>query len=289
MLPEAAGSCREDVKLGRSSGWNPIRAERSRYGIYAIVHKTSVDHVNKYRGLPDDTRDLHGNHTFAISSLRQSDKYARSDVTMTVDLHPRESRDLWFKPADQETTAQVTKPSRIAEYPRSGSAPTLDLLTGEFLGYWKQHAPGKWFRQAKIRTLKEGREGDGQEVEGLRRSRRVDGQEPEEQKPLEVVEREAKALRMPKREAREAEKAAAAAQPVVEPAAEGDHAPPEAADPKTGSRKSKPVTASTTSEGGVNLVESPTSQEKEDVPEPRRWSKLWKFWVMIQTLKRKLR
>ncbi|OWZ04081.1 hypothetical protein PHMEG_00024081 [Phytophthora megakarya] len=94
------------------------------------------------------------------------------------------------------------------------------------------------------RTQKEGREGDGQEVEGLRRSRRVDGQEPEEQKPLEVIEKEAKALRKAKREAREAEKAAAAAQPVVEPAAEG-----------------RPC-------GGVNLVESPTSEEKEVVPEP---------------------
>ncbi|OWY94943.1 hypothetical protein PHMEG_00035189 [Phytophthora megakarya] len=36
-----------DVKLGRSSGWNPIRAERSRYCIYALVDKTSVDQVGK--------------------------------------------------------------------------------------------------------------------------------------------------------------------------------------------------------------------------------------------------
>ncbi|OWY95861.1 hypothetical protein PHMEG_00034022 [Phytophthora megakarya] len=118
------------------------------------------------------------------------------------------------------------------------------------------------------RTQKEGREGDGQEVEGLRRSRRIDGQEPEEQKPLEVIEKEAKALRKAKREAREAEKAAAAAQPVVESAAEGDHVSPEAADPEPGGRKPKPVTAGRTAEGGVNLVESPTSEEKEVVPEP---------------------
>ncbi|OWZ11408.1 reverse transcriptase [Phytophthora megakarya] len=62
-------------------------------------------------------------------NLRQADEYARSDVTMTVDLHPGESRGywkqkdpyLWFKPADQETTTEITKPT-----------------------------PGKWFRQAKI-------------------------------------------------------------------------------------------------------------------------------------------
>ncbi|OWY95141.1 hypothetical protein PHMEG_00034932 [Phytophthora megakarya] len=34
-----------DVKLGRSSWWNPIRAERSRYCIYAFVNKTSVDQL----------------------------------------------------------------------------------------------------------------------------------------------------------------------------------------------------------------------------------------------------
>ncbi|OWY91735.1 hypothetical protein PHMEG_00039565, partial [Phytophthora megakarya] len=93
------------------------------------------------------------------------------------------------------------------------------------------------------RTQKEGREGDGQEVEGLRRSRRVDGQEPEELKPIEVIEKEAKSLRKAKREDREAKKPVAAAQPVVEPAAEGDHVSPEAADPETGGRKPKPVTA----------------------------------------------
>ncbi|QQA74039.1 retroviral-like aspartic protease (plasmid) [Bacillus licheniformis] len=26
----------------------------------------------------------------------------------------------------------------------------MDLLTGESRGYWKYHAPGKWFRQAKV-------------------------------------------------------------------------------------------------------------------------------------------
>ncbi|OWZ11756.1 hypothetical protein PHMEG_00015179 [Phytophthora megakarya] len=79
-----------------------------------------------------------GNYTFAISSLRKADEYARSDVIMTMDLHPGESRgyrkqqdpDLGLKPADQAITAEITK--------------------SKSRGYWKHHAPGKWFRQAKI-------------------------------------------------------------------------------------------------------------------------------------------
>ncbi|POM77111.1 Hypothetical protein PHPALM_5556 [Phytophthora palmivora] len=50
---------------------------------------------------------MHGNHTWAIASLRK-DEYARSNVVMELDLLPGESR-----------------------------------------GYWKYHAPGKWFKQAK--------------------------------------------------------------------------------------------------------------------------------------------
>ncbi|OWZ17067.1 Eukaryotic/viral aspartic protease [Phytophthora megakarya] len=67
---------REDVKLGRSPGWNPVRAERSRYYIYAYVNKATTDR---------------------------------------------------------------------------------DLKRGESRGYWKCHAPGKWFRQVKIsgRTIQE--------------------------------------------------------------------------------------------------------------------------------------
>ncbi|OWY93537.1 LOW QUALITY PROTEIN: hypothetical protein PHMEG_00037036, partial [Phytophthora megakarya] len=99
---------------------------------------TSVDQVSKQRYLPNNTRDLHGNNTFAISCLCQADEYDRSDATMT------------FKPSDQETRAEITKPSRIAEYRRSGSAPTLDLLPRESRGYWKHHGPGNWFHQAKI-------------------------------------------------------------------------------------------------------------------------------------------
>ncbi|OWZ23107.1 hypothetical protein PHMEG_0002063 [Phytophthora megakarya] len=144
-----------DVKLGRWSGWNPIRAERSRYCIYAFVNKTSVDQVSKKPDLHGNRCDLHGKRTFAISSLRLVDEYARSDVTMSVNLQPGESRgywrqqdpDLWFKPTDHEITPKIQRPSKIAEYRQST---TMDLLPGESCGYWKHHSPGKWFRQAKV-------------------------------------------------------------------------------------------------------------------------------------------
>ncbi|OWZ00079.1 hypothetical protein PHMEG_00028813 [Phytophthora megakarya] len=147
--------CREYVKLGRSSVWNPIRTERCRYCIYAFVNKTSVDQVSKRPDLHGNTCDLHGKRTFAISSLRQVDEYARSEGTMSVGLQPGESRgycrqhdpDLLFKPTDHEVTPEIQKPSKIAEYQRST---TMELLPGESLGYWKHHSPAKWFRQAKI-------------------------------------------------------------------------------------------------------------------------------------------
>ena len=34
-------------------------------------------------------------------------------------------------------------------YSRGETVMTLELLPGESRGYWKHHAPGKWFKQAK--------------------------------------------------------------------------------------------------------------------------------------------
>ncbi|OWY99065.1 hypothetical protein PHMEG_00030003 [Phytophthora megakarya] len=102
---------KEDVKLGRSSGWNPVRAERSRYLIYAFVSKPSVDQVSKRPDLHGNTCDLHGKRTITISSLRQVDEYARSEVTIS-------DTDLWFKPADHEVAPEIQRPSKIAEYRR---------------------------------------------------------------------------------------------------------------------------------------------------------------------------
>ncbi|POM61698.1 hypothetical protein PHPALM_29251 [Phytophthora palmivora] len=61
----------KDVKLGRSPGWNPVRAERSRYCIYAFVNKKSVDQGSKISDLHGNTYDLNGNRAVAISSVRQ--------------------------------------------------------------------------------------------------------------------------------------------------------------------------------------------------------------------------
>ncbi|OWZ07353.1 LOW QUALITY PROTEIN: hypothetical protein PHMEG_00020262 [Phytophthora megakarya] len=81
-----------DVKLGRTSGWKPIRSERSRYCVYAFVNKTSIDQVSKRPDLHGNTCYLYGKHTFAISSLRQGDEYASSEVSMSVDLQRRVMR-----------------------------------------------------------------------------------------------------------------------------------------------------------------------------------------------------
>ncbi|OWZ10688.1 hypothetical protein PHMEG_00016422 [Phytophthora megakarya] len=117
--------------------------------MYAFVNKTSVDQVSKRPDLHGNTCDLHGKRTFAISSLRQVDEYARSEVIMSVNLQPGEARgywrlrdpDLWFKPTDHEVTSEIKGPSKISEYRRPT---TVDLLPGESRGYWKHHSPGKW-------------------------------------------------------------------------------------------------------------------------------------------------
>ncbi|OWZ17550.1 hypothetical protein PHMEG_0008502 [Phytophthora megakarya] len=97
-----------NVKLGRLSGWNLMRAERSRYCI-KFLNKPAVDQVSKRPDPHGNTCDLHRKHTFAISSLRQVDEYARSEVTMSLELQPGASRGywrqqdpgLWFKPTDR--------------------------------------------------------------------------------------------------------------------------------------------------------------------------------------------
>ncbi|OWY91618.1 hypothetical protein PHMEG_00039723 [Phytophthora megakarya] len=69
-----------------------------------------------------------------MSSLRQVDEYAKSEVTMSVDLQPWESRgywrqqdpDLWFKPADQEVTPEVTLAGSLVYF--------FDIWVGDLTG-----------------------------------------------------------------------------------------------------------------------------------------------------------
>ncbi|OWY97472.1 hypothetical protein PHMEG_00031984, partial [Phytophthora megakarya] len=107
-------------------GMLPEAAEKM-YCIYAFVNKKPVDQVSERPDLHGNTCDLHGKHTFAISSLRQVDEYASAEVIMSVDLQPGESRgycrqqepDLWLKPTDHEVTPEIQRPSKISEYRRS--------------------------------------------------------------------------------------------------------------------------------------------------------------------------
>ncbi|POM58530.1 Hypothetical protein PHPALM_36810 [Phytophthora palmivora] len=117
---------------GRSPGWNPVRAERSRYCICAFVNKRSVDQGSKIPDLRGNTYDLNGNRAVTISSIRQADDYSRSEVTM---MDP----DLWFKPTDQEDIPVIQKPTQVKEIRRSE----------ENLGDTGNTMPRE-FRQAKI-------------------------------------------------------------------------------------------------------------------------------------------
>ncbi|GMF55678.1 unnamed protein product [Phytophthora fragariaefolia] len=47
-------------------------------------------------------------------------------------------------------TSAVASLRRIDEFSRSETMMELELLPGESRGYWKYHAPGKWFKQAKV-------------------------------------------------------------------------------------------------------------------------------------------
>ncbi|ETO58593.1 hypothetical protein F444_23029, partial [Phytophthora nicotianae P1976] len=96
----------KDVKLGRSPGWKPGRAERTKLCIYVYVQKKAE--VSQRKNLIDNTRDLHGKHTSVVASLRKPDEFARVDTVMALERQP-----------------------------------------GEMRGYWKYHAPSKWFKQAK--------------------------------------------------------------------------------------------------------------------------------------------
>ncbi|OWY98545.1 hypothetical protein PHMEG_00030667 [Phytophthora megakarya] len=85
---------REDVKLGRSPGWNPVRAERSRYCIYAYVNKATEDRGRKESDLRGNTCNLHS-YTAKIASLPQISEFSRSSTEVALDLKRGESRGYW--------------------------------------------------------------------------------------------------------------------------------------------------------------------------------------------------
>ena len=86
---------RGDVKLGRSPGWNLVRAERSRLCIYAFVERKPTDQdarkrVDSIVNTCDDSNCFR-----SISSVRRVDEYSRSPAKMELDLAPGESRGYW--------------------------------------------------------------------------------------------------------------------------------------------------------------------------------------------------
>ncbi|KAG3098088.1 hypothetical protein PI125_g15472 [Phytophthora idaei] len=62
----------------------------------------------------------------------------------------KRDQDRWFEPAKGEITSEPPKIRKITEVRHSGVMGVPGLLPGESRGYWKYHAPGKWFRQAKV-------------------------------------------------------------------------------------------------------------------------------------------
>ncbi|KAG3110128.1 hypothetical protein PI125_g10303 [Phytophthora idaei] len=152
LLPDKAD------KLLKAPGENPVHSERSRYCINAFVNKTSEGQGSQRPDRSGKPRDLHCNTAVKISSLYRTAEFARSEVSMPVELHPGEARgywkqqdrNLWFEPASSEVVSEPPRIRRIAKARRSGVVGAADLLPGESRGYWKYHAPGKWFRQAKV-------------------------------------------------------------------------------------------------------------------------------------------
>ncbi|GMF41738.1 unnamed protein product [Phytophthora fragariaefolia] len=82
---------REDDKLERLPGWNPVRAERSRFCIYAYVEKQSKAAVSK---VIDNTCDLEKESATAIANLHQTNECSRSEVKMTWIFHQENHDDI---------------------------------------------------------------------------------------------------------------------------------------------------------------------------------------------------
>jgi len=51
--------------------------------------------------------------------------------------------------SELKPTSMMASVRKIDEYARSEVEMELELMPGESRGYWKYHAPGKWFKQAK--------------------------------------------------------------------------------------------------------------------------------------------
>ena len=91
---DVGGTSREDAKLGRSPGWNRVRAERSRICVYAFVQRKGVDISEDKQDDRKNTCDF-SNCLRSISSVRRHGEYTRSPTKMELVLAPGESRGYW--------------------------------------------------------------------------------------------------------------------------------------------------------------------------------------------------
>ncbi|OWZ07199.1 LOW QUALITY PROTEIN: hypothetical protein PHMEG_00020440 [Phytophthora megakarya] len=78
---------------GRSPGWNPVRADRSKYCIYACVNKAMTDQDRKKSDLRGNTCNLHS-YTAKIASIPRISEYSRSEAEVALDLKRGESRGI---------------------------------------------------------------------------------------------------------------------------------------------------------------------------------------------------
>ena len=94
-----------DVKLGRSPGFNLVRAEHSSLYIYAFVGRQAKYH--EVNDQDESIANIRKDSTCApeILCVKRIDEYTRSAVKMELDLAPGESRGYrkyqtpgkWFK------------------------------------------------------------------------------------------------------------------------------------------------------------------------------------------------
>ncbi|GMF33048.1 unnamed protein product [Phytophthora fragariaefolia] len=125
------------------AGSIPLRTKithgRSRYCIYAFVHKPAVDPGNKQRDLHDNTFDLCGKRTPVDSNVCQVYDFSRPSEALVMNLDPECQRgywkqrdlDLWFKPAVGEVVTKIPGSSRVEAY---YSVDALDHGSREAIG-----------------------------------------------------------------------------------------------------------------------------------------------------------
>ncbi|GMF55484.1 unnamed protein product [Phytophthora fragariaefolia] len=78
----------------QNDGSNRSRSERSRYCIYAFVHKPAIDPGRNQWDLHGNTFDLCGKRTPVVSRVFQANGYSSSSDAGVIDLEPECRRDL---------------------------------------------------------------------------------------------------------------------------------------------------------------------------------------------------